>query len=381
MVLFDQLRISDDGKRLYVDVHVNKASYFDNLTLKKVTICTEEQVSELNPKMYGEKFIYQKDLEPVDIMVPVYDEVQILSAQDALDALDGEHYGGLPITYTPVQNATENYLSIILSGKYSQFDTGYAPRLVVASSDYNPTEEGMNSVEILGRIDGEVLEEKGHRVWQFKGRTDLKFNTTVYVYLYAQTSEGEYEYVPIEDTDLIKDRYDKNATYNFAFLHILWQVYSVKPGTTEKEAHLLLTEASFNEAFNNTDEEGHAIDENLPIATEALSGGLSKHMFFVYVECEGALAPDTPCGLDEVSLGVTFDYGVIYNNAMAFTRELADSCQMPKGFIDFMLNTEALKLSLETRHYVPAINYWKWLTGANGILKSNSNSKGCGCHG
>lgn len=31
MVIFDQLRISDDGKRMYINAHVNKADYFNDI--------------------------------------------------------------------------------------------------------------------------------------------------------------------------------------------------------------------------------------------------------------------------------------------------------------------------------------------------------------
>ena len=48
-VVFDQLRISDDGKRMYIDVHVNKADYFDNIYLDELTIMTADKVSETNP--------------------------------------------------------------------------------------------------------------------------------------------------------------------------------------------------------------------------------------------------------------------------------------------------------------------------------------------
>lgn len=374
MVTIEQLRISDDGQKLYLDAHVNKASYFDNMTIKRVTVCTEEQVSELQPKMYGQKFIYQKDIEPINIIRPVYNNVQILSAQSVLDALNN---GGLPITYIPIEGSTENYLSIVFSGKYSQFDTGFIPRLVVASQHFNPSEEGMNSAEILAKIDGEVLEKEGHRVWQFKGKANLGGNTTVCLYLFNQTGEGIYEYVAIEDTDIISGDAE-NATYNYNYLHVLWQVYSMVPTTNDKEVHLLLTKSSFDEAFNNTNTEGEAINPELPIATESLNGDLSNHIFFVYIECGGTPAINTPCGLDEVTLGVTFDYGVIYNRAMNYTRELANNCQMPQGFVGFILNTEALKLSLETEHYFPAINYWKRILGN---YKHNSVINRCGCHG
>jgi hypothetical protein len=87
--------------------------------------------------------------------------------------------------------------------------------------------------------------------------------------------------------------------------------------------------------------------------------------------------------LDETTtLGVTFDYGILYNRAMNYTRELADNCSIPHGFIDFILNTEALKLSLETEHYVPAIGYWRWLMGGSFRGATGYNvTKPCGCHG
>ena len=36
MVIYDQLRISDDGKSLFIDAHVNEAHFFDNVYMKKI---------------------------------------------------------------------------------------------------------------------------------------------------------------------------------------------------------------------------------------------------------------------------------------------------------------------------------------------------------
>lgn len=58
MIIFDQLRISDDGKLLYIDVHVNKSSDFDAITLDSITIQTSEQVSETDPLTPGSEYIY-----------------------------------------------------------------------------------------------------------------------------------------------------------------------------------------------------------------------------------------------------------------------------------------------------------------------------------
>lgn len=62
-VIFDQLRISDDGKRMYINIHVNKASYFDNIYLDSLTIMTADKVSETSPDMPTEDYIYTQSFE------------------------------------------------------------------------------------------------------------------------------------------------------------------------------------------------------------------------------------------------------------------------------------------------------------------------------
>lgn len=193
MVIFEQLRISDDGKMFFIDVHVNQADYFDNIYLDKIIIATEDQVSEADPL-----------------------------------------------------------------------------------SDYNN-------------------------------------------YVYSKTIEGN-----------------------------------------EKEIHLALTPAEFNEYFKSSD--------------------FSSNLFFVYVICKGTVGACTPCRLDELTtLGVTFDYGLLYQKIMGYTRELADNCDVPDDFINLILNFNAFKASVETEHYIPAIKFYNMLKGYgdNGSVAT----KGCGCHG
>lgn len=60
MIVFDQLRVSDDGKRLYINAHVNKASYFDNIYIDTITIMTSDKVSETSPGIPTEDYIYTK---------------------------------------------------------------------------------------------------------------------------------------------------------------------------------------------------------------------------------------------------------------------------------------------------------------------------------
>jgi hypothetical protein len=62
-VIFDQLRISDDGKKMYINLHVNTASYFDNVYLDSITIMTADKVSETNPFNPTDDSIYYKEIE------------------------------------------------------------------------------------------------------------------------------------------------------------------------------------------------------------------------------------------------------------------------------------------------------------------------------
>lgn len=192
-VIFDQLRISDDGKRMYINLHINNADYFDNVYLDSLTIMTADKVSETDP--------------------------------------------------------------------------------------YQPTEES----------------------------------------IYHKTFDGE-----------------------------------------QKEANLVLTSLDFNERF--------------------LSGStLSKDLFFVYVKIKGTPDECTPCRLDEeVTLGVTFDENMLYQRVMDYTKSLADTCNIPRGFINLILQWNAFKASVETEHYIPAIKFWK-LMFANPVF--NTITKNCGCHG
>lgn len=63
MVIIEQLRISDDGKKMYINAHVNEASYFQNVYLDSITIMTSDKVSETNPYSPTEDYIYKKVIE------------------------------------------------------------------------------------------------------------------------------------------------------------------------------------------------------------------------------------------------------------------------------------------------------------------------------
>lgn len=382
MVVFDQLRISDDSQYLYLDAHVNQSEQFADVNISSVTVCTEDEVSELYPEQVPSKFIYQQDIHAYDTLEPLYSDVQYLSEQLVLDAHNID--GGWNITNTLPVSASTNYLSVVFSGKFEKLDSEYAPKLVVSTRLFDPLTGDIDDSEILFTIDGEHHEEKGHSTWMFKGKGEIRNVSALSFYLFKQSSEGVYTPVGLEETD------DKN------FLHFLWQVWSLIPGSSQKSVHLMLSKASFDGAFNNLayDGEGKPYidhetgewarnDNSKPVALNSFDTlDLSSHMFFVYIETEGTPTSDVPCTLDEpVTLGVTFDYGTMFNQAMNYTKELINDCQVPQDFINYMLTYDALKLAIETDHYVPAIQFWKNLTQGSYFGNSGYSTKPCGCHG
>ena len=194
MILFDQLRISDDGKRLYINIHVNEADYFRDVYLDSLTIMTADKVSETNPHAPTSDYVYQK-------------------------------------TFTGNQ----------------------------------------------------------------------------------------------------------------------------------KTAELVLQPTDFGLTYSKSD--------------------FSGELLFVYVKAKGNPDSCTPCGMDEeVTIGAVFDEKMLYQRVMDYSRELADSCELPMGFADLILRWNAFKAAIETCHWIAGIKYWKMLFDSKGT-NSFARTKKCGCHG
>ena len=103
---------------------------------------------------------------------------------------------------------------------------------------------------------------------------------------------------------------------------------------------------------------------------------LNTGLFFVYVNVRGIPSPDTPCGLDnESTIGIVFNKVDLYRICMGYFRELESTCNIPKGFIDFILRMKGLELSIKTGNYIQAIKYWnKFFKG-----KSVTSISNCRC--
>ena len=92
----------------------------------------------------------------------------------------------------------------------------------------------------------------------------------------------------------------------------------------------------------------------------------------VYVE----LPPDTPCGADIIDMAAIYDRNVLLDKGLGYLKELGDTCEISRGFVDFILKRHALDMAIATCNYSMAIKYWKMLTMVKG-----TTIKGCGCYG
>ena len=89
-----------------------------------------------------------------------------------------------------------------------------------------------------------------------------------------------------------------------------------------------------------------------------------------------ALPPDTPCGADIVETAAIYDKNVLLDKGIGYLKELGDTCEIPRDFVDYILKRYALDMAIATCNYRAAIKYWQMLTITKGMTL-----KGCGCHG
>lgn len=177
------------------------------------------------------------------------------------------------------------------------------------------------------------------------------------LYIDAHVNKADYfdnnyiDYIVIKTADQVSEATTLSSDDTYIYRR------SVEANT--REIHLALQPTDMNEYFSKSD--------------------FSSDLFFVYIVCGGTVASCTPCRLDELTtLGVTFDYGNFYNKVMNYTRELANTCNIPTNFINLILNFSAFKAAVETEHFGDAIKFYKQLFDLSG---SSSSTKGCGCHG
>lgn len=103
---------------------------------------------------------------------------------------------------------------------------------------------------------------------------------------------------------------------------------------------------------------------------------VKKELLIITPQVHIALPPDTPCGADVIDMAAVYDRNVLLDKGLGYLKELGDTCEISRGFVDFILKRHALDMVIATCNYSMAIKYWKMLTMIKG-----TTIKGCGCHG
>lgn len=110
--------------------------------------------------------------------------------------------------------------------------------------------------------------------------------------------------------------------------------------------------------------------------TEIFIPDVKKELLIITPQVYVALPPDTPCGADVIDMAAVYDRNVLLDKGLGYLKELGDTCEISRGFVDFILKRHALDMAIATCNYSMAIKYWKMLTMVKG-----TTIKGCGCHG
>ena len=197
--------------------------------------------------------------------------------------------------------------------------------------------------------------------------------------MYIDAHVGESSYFDRISLDYIAIVPANNEEETVPALEDNKEIYKLTFGEDVRTLSLVLTKASFDEAFNNTDSKGAPIAEGPTASVPFTEANLNRNLFFIYVAVKGTFDPSIPCGLDRtLNLGVAFNVYILYRKAMDYTKELIKECSEHKAFTDYILLWNAFKSSLITGHYLSAIKFFKLL-----FLDGNnvSNATNCGCHG
>lgn len=103
---------------------------------------------------------------------------------------------------------------------------------------------------------------------------------------------------------------------------------------------------------------------------------VKKELLIITPQVYVALPPDTPCGADIIDMAAVYDRNVLLDKGLGYLKELGDTCEISRGFVDFILKRHAFDMAIATCNYSMAIKYWKMLTMVKG-----TTIKGCGCYG
>lgn len=99
-------------------------------------------------------------------------------------------------------------------------------------------------------------------------------------------------------------------------------------------------------------------------------------LYIITPQVELNLDSDIPCGADVINKSAVYDKTIIKDKGLLYLKEIGDTCNISKNFIDFYLKQKALDLAISTCNIAEAIKYWNMINSTTTVT-----SKGCGCYG
>lgn len=103
-------------------------------------------------------------------------------------------------------------------------------------------------------------------------------------------------------------------------------------------------------------------DYRIELDSLDLTVPIDKNMFFIYILTRGNPTIDTPCGKDnKTTIGVAIDIQKLFDKGIYLLKGMRDRCNISRDLIMHILQVKALEISVATKHYLKAIEYWRIL--------------------
>lgn len=138
------------------------------------------------------------------------------------------------------------------------------------------------------------------------------------------------------------------------------------------------TGPSDNYIYHESFDKVKSIDLEISYKAFKEEHNLNNDILYIYLVADGIPTSDTPCGMDnEITLGLAYNLEAIYKQGICYFKSLSNNCELPTGFIDFILRYNALILAIKVHNYILANTFWnKFL---NKTITITSNNTSCGC--
>ena len=144
------------------------------------------------------------------------------------------------------------------------------------------------------------------------------------------------------------------------------------------------TDQSKLNTYTNKGEQDSVViadDGKSAYATLHIDGGSIRitDLFFVKVTDNGEFPLDAPCQISGVyTWSSTYNRFTMDVKGMNYLTELTRNCETPDGFINYILNRQALDVAADCGDYTAMIARYNDMNGQSST-SSSSSRRGCGC--